>query len=136
MKFKARIKKRSGFDITPMIDIVFLLIIFFMVSSELVKTRGMSVKLPESTSSDADTKNLIIIAITAEGKIFLNEEEVSIQKLGSELRRLKVEMMQDTVVIRGDNQIPYRNMVEVMDTAKLARIAKISLATSQKPAGQ
>jgi len=136
MKFKARIKKRSGFDITPMIDIVFLLIIFFMVSSELVKTRGMSVKLPESTSSDADTKNLIIIAITAEGKIFLNEEEVSIQKLGSELRRLKVEMMQDTVVIRGDNQIPYRNMVEVMDTAKLAGIAKISLATSQKPAGQ
>jgi biopolymer transport protein ExbD len=127
-----RLKPRLGIDMTPMIDIVFLLIIFFMVSSELVKNRGMAVNLPESASSDSETRNMIIISITQNGEIYLNQNRVDMKRLGAELKKIQVSQGQDTVVIRGDEQIPYREMIEVMDIAKLSGMKTISLATKQR----
>jgi biopolymer transport protein ExbD len=132
MKFKSRIKKRSGFDITPMIDIVFLLIIFFMVSSTLVKQRGLPVKLPESKSSDAETKNLIIIDIMANGKLYVNGKKVKLSALGKKLKILKLKYKQDVVIVKGDKNIPYMKLISVMDAVKIAGMEKLSLATSQK----
>lgn len=132
MQFRKRRAKFAKLDMTPMIDVVFLLIIFFMVSSTLVKTRGMAVKLPRATSSEAETKNQIVISITTSGDIYVNEDLVTLQSMGGKLKDLSLKLEQNVVIIKGDKTIPYDKMVQVMDRAKLAGMEKISLATTGK----
>jgi len=117
---------------TPMIDIVFLLIIFFMVSSTLVKTRGIKVKVPKSVNADAESQDLIIISIKKNGTIYLNDKRTTIAKLGRELKKATIALKQDVVIIKGDKSIPYLDMIRVIDAAKMAGVEKISLATARK----
>jgi len=132
MKVTRRYRKKSILNLTPMIDIVFLLIIFFMVSSTLVKTRGMDVKLPRSASSDAETKNLIVISLTEREQIYVNDQKTTLTTLGRDLKKLQVELDQEVVIIKGDKSSSYNKMIQIMDIAKIAGMKKISLATTGK----
>jgi biopolymer transport protein ExbD len=132
MSSRRRLKPLSGVNMTAMIDVFLVLIIFFMVSSTLVKSRGIQVKLPNSKSAEAETKSLIILSIKNDGSMFLGDQPVSLANLGAQLKSRRSESGQDTVIIRGDEQIPYSKMVEAMDAAKMAGMEKISLATDSK----
>lgn len=132
MKVTRRHRKKAALNLTPMIDIVFLLIIFFMVSSTLVKTRGMAVKLPRSVSSESEPKNLIVISVTKNRGIFINEDPSSFETLAGDLKKMRLKLNQNVVIIKGDKDSAYQKMIRVMDLAKLAGMQKISLATTGK----
>ena len=132
MRIKRKLDKRVSIDMAPMVDIVFLLIIFFMVATTFVKTTGINVNLPKATSTQAETKNNLIITITKQGTLFLNNDQVSLSSLASKLKNEKLKTGQDVVIIKGDRNIRFASLVRVMDIAKLSGISKISLASERK----
>ena len=131
MKIKRRLNKLTGFDMTPMIDVVFLLIIFFMVSSTFITHRGIKVKLPQSTNSESESKNLLELTVNQFGRVFLNGKEYSDKQLAIELKKQRIEKKQNVVIIKGDKLVPYNRMIKAMDIAKIAGIERVSLATEK-----
>ena len=122
----------EGFDLTPMIDIVFLLIIFFMVSSTFIKSRGIKVKLPGASSAQSEKSNQLVVTIKKDGEVYLNDVPVQIRSLEKKLRQEREKTPENTLIIRGDRSVPYEKMIEIMDIAKIAGLEKISLATTRR----
>lgn len=130
MLFRKRSLPAARVDMTPMIDIVFLLIIFFMVSSTFINNRGIKVHLPKSTTFQTEDNNQIVISIKNNSELYLNEKKILKEELGELLKNKRIEFGQNIVVIKGDKEVPYSKMIEVMDIAKTAGLERISLATS------
>ena len=117
-----------------MIDIVFLLIIFFMVSTTLVKTRGMKVNLPSSAMSDSQSKKVVVVSITRSG-YYLGDNKVALSggQLEVEMRRERKKHPGDnTVIIKGDKDVSIQKLIHAMDVSKKAGMKKISIATDRK----
>lgn len=132
IRVRRRLRVTHGINLTAMIDVLLVLILFFMVSSTLVKSRGLGVNVPESKTADSETQNLLVISIRQDGALFLNDEAVGEGRLVAVLKEKRLKSGQSTVIIRGDKQIPYQKMVEVMDMARSAGMEKISLATARR----
>ncbi len=115
-------------NITPLVDIVFLLLIFFMVSSRFTDETSLRVNLPESGSGKTlnETVNTIL-SITANGKMFLGNHAVKKSELSTELARLK----EQPLIIKADEGVAHGQVVEALDMAKSAGISKASIATNQ-----
>ncbi len=131
MQFKKKDTEDFSFDLTPMIDVVFLLLIFFMVSTAFVDfTRRMDIELPESKASIAVEKiRNYIIEIGTDKKIYLNGEEVTIEELEEKLKESKKEaQVRKSAVIKADKRLPYGDVIKVLGIVKDAKIADISVA--------
>lgn len=134
MRFRKRLELKRGIDLTSMIDIVFNLLIFFMVSTTLTNTPLIKVNLPKSSSSaEAEKSENIFITISSDGEIFLNKEEVSIDELKVKLSDIATEQtaLDNVVVIRADEEVPTKMLIESMDIAKSLGFHKLSIATSE-----
>jgi len=131
MRFKRRMQYKVGIDMTPMIDCVFLLLIFFMVSSSIIKDQGIQVNLPHAKSSESQPDRDLVISIGKAGNIFLNDVVVAKSDLYQTLRRVYKEQKRDFLIIRADELINYGVLVEVMDIARLAGIYNVSLSTKR-----
>lgn len=129
MKFRRKLQQKVGIDMTPMIDSVFLLLIFFMITSSIIKDQGIQVSLPHAKSSESQPDRDLVISISREGHIHLNEARVAKKDLYQKLRQLYKEVKRDFLIIRADEVIEYGVLVEVMDIARLAGIYNVSLST-------
>ena len=117
-------------DMTPLIDVVFLLIIFFMVSTVFVDfSRKMDINLPTSKSSlvDETPKNLEI-QMSKEKKITLAGKNINILGLEQALKKLDVESKKQTAIIRADKVLPYGEVIEIMGILQKAGVLDISVA--------
>ena len=129
MRFRKSEEESFNLDLTPMIDVVFLLLIFFMVSTVFVDfNRRMDLTLPSSKSSIADeNKEQIEIEMTSDKKIFLNGTQITLQDLESTILGSKEELGKSGV-IRADKNLPYGDVVQVMGVLQNAGIPEISVA--------
>jgi biopolymer transport protein ExbD len=117
-------------NITSLIDVVLLLLIFFMISTTFVTQPGIRVNLPKASSkvkNVSQERNTIII--TAENKIFINREEVDFGKLRSLLVDLKEGQSGDLIIVKADEAVAHGIVVQVMDIAKTAGFSRIAIAT-------
>jgi biopolymer transport protein ExbD len=117
-------------NITSLIDVVLLLLIFFMISTTFVTQPGIRVNLPKASSkvkNVAQESNTVII--TAENKIFINREEVDFGKLRSLLVDLKEGQSGDLIIVKADEAVAHGIVVQVMDIAKTAGFSRIAIAT-------
>jgi biopolymer transport protein ExbD len=118
-------------DMTPLIDMVFILLIFFIVTSVFVKDKGMDIERPGQRSSGQVKKESLLITITAAGALRASGDEISMNNLrgyvSSYLKKLPV-----PVVIMADKKAPVGLLAEVMDECRLAGARNISLATEDK----
>ncbi len=121
MRFKRRLKPTATVELVPMIDVVFQLVIFFMVSSTFILTPGISLTLPESSTAEPVVMGKLVVTIVSEEEIYLNKEEYTLSALDSVLERLKNREGREeirTVVVEGDRSVPYSLMVKVLDTLR------------------
>lgn len=132
MKFKRVKLKEAGLDITPLIDVVFLLLIFFLLSSSFIMQPGIKVKLPEATTDDIKTKKDIFITLARDGTYFLNEESISLAALPDKLRILVAKEADQILIIKADREVKHGQVVEVMDIAKKTGIDRLAIATEPK----
>ena len=136
MKFKQRkLKTKASIDMTPMLDVVFQLIIFFLVSTTFAVLPGISVKLPESETSE-NTSNLGI-TITAEknGNIYFNDKKVNFETLSFELNSFDVKSIKKEefpVTLEADSDVKNGTIVQIFEKKKKNGYASVNLRTAEK----
>lgn len=123
--------EEQGIDMTPMLDIVFIMLIFFIVTTSFVKQSGIEVEKPQASSAKRDKQVNIIIAITKNGKIWIDKHPVDIRALRSTIEQLHADRPEGSLIINADQHSQNGVLVQVMDQAKLAGIEKISIGAQR-----
>ena len=133
MKFRRRFDIKSGIDLTPMIDIVFNLLIFFMVGSTIVETPQIEISLPKSSSAVGAEKNEnIVITISKDGQKYINGylvEDLDVNL--ADLAKTEGEL-EKPVEIRSDEDVKTQVLISVIDSVKNAGFTRLSIATDSK----
>lgn len=127
-----RLEDSSTIDMTPMLDIVFIMLIFFIVTASFVKETGVDVTRPEAKTAVQQTNLAILIAIDANNQIWINRRNVELPALRAHIERLRAENPHGGAVIQADYAARTGLLVSVMDKVRQAGVAKISIATKEK----
>ena len=131
MLFRKRRRITPQVNITSLIDVVLLLLIFFMISTTFVTQPGIRIDLPKA---DSKVKNVAqesnTIVITADNKIYINREQIaSIEELRTQLMQLRQEQQGDLIIVKADENVAHGIVVSVMDLAKTSGFSRIAIAT-------
>ena len=136
MAIKRRLKRKSSLlDTTPMTDIVFLLLIFFMLSSSFLVEPGIKLKLPKTVTSEIQEKKKLVVSIKEDNSIYLNDRPVHKSALEEELKLLLPADEERLMIIRADARVLHGLVTEVLDIAKSAGAEKLAIATEKKARG-
>ncbi len=120
--------KAANINLAPMIDTMFLLVLFVFLSAKFEPEGGLSVNLPIGKSQETpQTPEILELVIMRNGAMFLQKERVSITDLGERLQRYRGRSGDPILVISADRDVPYQQIVVVMDCAKYAGQSKINL---------
>jgi biopolymer transport protein ExbD len=125
---RMRESAQSEVNMTPMLDVVFIMLIFFIVTASFVKEAGVDVIRPPATTAEAKDKGNILIAITENGQIWIDRRQVDPRALRSNIERLHGENPQGSVVVQADAKSQNHLLVQVMDAAKAAGVSQIAIA--------
>ena len=130
---KHRTGKKPVFMIIPMIDIIFFLLVFFMMNSlQTVSQKALAVQLPQAQSASAPAQLPIIMTLDEEGHITIDNKPVSIQESSDIMKRHMQENANAAVVLQADKRTAHGQVVVVMDMLKQAGVKRLSIAAEQK----
>lgn len=130
MEFKKKWRDDARVDVTPLVDIVFNLLLFFMITTTFVIAPGIKVNLPKSQAVEIKReKRELRIAITKEKKIFFNQMNVTLEELHTELEKVAKENLDAVVIIQADIDVNHGTVVTILDTAKSVGLSKLAIAT-------
>jgi biopolymer transport protein ExbD len=130
---KRRNKDGGGnIDIAPMMDMVFILLIFFIVTSSFVRETGIDVNKPKASSAQELARESILIGISREGTIHINESQVDLRTLKTILQQMVAEKPDRAAVIVADRDALGGKIVDVLDVCNLARVKKVSIAANKE----
>lgn len=132
MQFSTKPKRRIIINITSLIDVLFLLLIFFIVSSTFLEQPGMKLDLPQTREQQAVRMEGYTVFITTDEQVFLNEELVSLDDLPERLESIAPETEEQGLILKADENVRYGLVVEVMDMVKQSGIEKLVVATEPK----
>lgn len=121
----------AAINLTPLIDMVFILLIFFAVNSTFVKFPGVDVEQPVARTAVLQQASNVLIAITATGEIWIDKKKVDIRQLRGVIERMLVESPDASVVVLSDQDARTGVAVEVIDQARLAGAGKVALAAAE-----
>ena len=135
MRFRRQPKEELDLNLTPLIDVVFLLLIFFMVSTTFQKESEISLQLPRaSTEPPEDVPERLEVVIDASGAFYVNDQELvrsDLESLQTALYELAGGDRERPVTIRADAQTPHQSVVTAMDAAARLGMLRLSIATSR-----
>jgi biopolymer transport protein ExbD/biopolymer transport protein TolR len=133
MSFLRKSQEEPRIDLTPMVDVVFLLLIFFMISTTFVESPGISVKLPEASTQAMDREpKEIKVYLTRDGTIYYRDQKISIEEYRSLLSEHRSEAALTTVLLLADQESRHGRVVTLMDLARDAGYTKLAIATEQR----
>lgn len=132
MKFKLSKEPLSIFAYSSLTDIVMLLLIFFLLTSQFVIQTGVKVKLPGSMMNEKSEPSRMIVTLTPMGGVFAGEEEISIDQLAGKLGQMKAETNEDNLIIRADKTVAIDLVIKVIDAAKISNIEKFTIETEKE----
>jgi biopolymer transport protein ExbD len=118
-------------DMTPMLDIVFIMLIFFIVTTSFVKESGMSVNSPSAQTASRQENANIFIAITAGGEVWIDRRPVDPRSVRAIVARLHADNPEGSVIIQSDEDASTRMLVDVMDQVRLAGVRGIAIAADR-----
>ncbi|MCP4550194.1 MAG: biopolymer transporter ExbD [bacterium] len=118
-------------NITPMLDVVFIMLIFFIVTASFVKESGIDVNKPDGQTAMTKEMANILIAIDADGAIWIDRRQIDPRAVRANIERLHAENPQGTVVIQADENARTGVLVGVMDSARLAGVYNVAIAANE-----
>jgi len=121
-----------GIDLTPLMDIVFIMLIFFIVTTSFVKESGVDVNRPTANTAERQERGNILIAITADGEVWIDKRRVDVRAVRANVERFKAENPEAAVVIQADRDSKNGLLVQVMDQVRLAGVSNISIAATRE----
>ncbi|MCB0732386.1 MAG: biopolymer transporter ExbD [Ignavibacteriae bacterium] len=132
MKFESSRKPLSVFSLSSLTDIVFLLLIFFLLTSQFVIQTGVKVKLPASKLNEQSLPTKLIVSITEDNNIYLGSEQMDISQLAINLDKQKESLVENNLVIRADKTVDIDLVIQVIDAAKSAGIDRFTIETEKQ----
>lgn len=129
---RARADEDMGIDLTPMLDIVFIMLIFFIVTATFVKESGIDVTRPDAETAVKQSRVGILIAINENSEVWINRRQVDLAAVRANVERLHAENPQGGAVIQADEKAQTGVLVEIMDQVRLAGVGSISIAAEEK----
>jgi biopolymer transport protein ExbD len=130
--YKPRPRLKVEIPLTPLIDIVFLLLIYFLLTTNFLVDEGIKIKLPQAKASAPQTEKEITVYVDRQGRAFLGNEEVSLAMLFDRLKEMIGVRENKLVVIRADRAVILNKAIKVMDVAKAAGAGRLCLATEKE----
>jgi len=126
-------KEHQKVDINmgPLVDMVFLLLIFFVVTTSFVKETGIEVQRPIASTAEVKEKGNILIGVTSEGRIFMDRKEIDIRSVRAHMERFLAENPEGGVVVVADKMSQTGLVIRVMDQCRLAGARNVSIAASR-----
>ncbi|MAA73828.1 MAG: biopolymer transporter ExbD [Salinisphaeraceae bacterium] len=120
--------EESEINMTPMLDIVFIMLIFFIVTTSFVKESGITVDQPTAATTEQRESNNILIGLNPAGEVWIDRRAVDVRAVRATVERLKAETPDAAVIIQADEQAPSGLLVRVMDQVRLAGIDDMAIA--------
>ena len=124
-------EEEAAIDMTPMLDVVFIMLIFFIVTASFVKESGIDVNRPEAATAVKKDRANILVATSDKGEIWINKRKVDIRAVQANIERLYAENPQGTVVIQADKKATTDALIKVMDASRAAGISDVSIAAQE-----
>lgn len=121
-----------GVNLTPLIDMVFILLIFFLVTASFTKESGIDVDRPSAETATRQERGNLIIAINQNGEIWIDNQRVDLRAVRAQVQRLHAQNPEGTVIITADKQSRSGLMVDVMDQVRLAGVSNIAIAAERR----
>jgi len=115
-------------NMTPMLDVVFIMLIFFIVTASFVKEAGIDVNRPEAATAVKKERANILVAISDKGEIWINKRQIDVRAVQANIERLKAENPQGSVVIQADKKATTDMLIKVMDASRAAGAFDVSIA--------
>jgi biopolymer transport protein ExbD len=131
MKLLEKPPKKIGINLTPLIDVLFILIIFFTVSSTFLEQPGIELKLPEAESSQSHTAQKVIVYVDNDENIFLNDDPVELNNVATAVEALISAQTDKSVVLHADEEVSHGIIINIMDLLRKQGIYKIIISTSK-----
>ena len=128
---QAPAEEESNIDITPMLDVVFIMLIFFIVTASFVKETGIDVNRPNAPTATVQEKANILIAIDARNNIWIDRRKIDVRSVRANIERLHAENPQGSVVIQADKESKTDTLVHVMDAARQAVVFNVAIAAEK-----
>ena len=129
--------KKARIEIIPMIDTIFFLLVFFMISTlSMARFTGVQVNLPKAASGSQPPTETIVISLTKDGQIFFNKSQTSLDSLWESLRDELMKNPELLVVINADDDVQHGKVVEIMDQARQTGATKLSIAVKPRETKQ
>lgn len=139
MKFRRSEREQPDVNLTPLIDVVFLLLIFFMVSTTFERETQISVELPEAAGDALEAEPQVVeITIDREGRYFVNRQEVvntQIETLKRAIREVAEGLEEPQVILSADQKTPHQAVITAMDAARQVGLVNMTFATSRPDEG-
>lgn len=132
MKLKPSHEPIAIFSYSSLTDIVMLLVIFFLLTSQFVIQTGVKVKLPGSKTNEQSVASKLIVTLTSSGAIYAGSDETGIDGLPALLITMKTTTTEDNLIIRADKSVPVELVIKVIDAAKSTGIEKFTIETEKE----
>ena len=124
--------EESSVDLTPMLDVVFIMLIFFIVTASFVKESGIDVSRPSAATAVKQERGNILVAITESNQIWIDRRQVDPRALRANIERLRAENPNGSVIIQADKKSENGLLVQVMDAARMAGVQNVAIAAEIK----
>ena len=118
-------------NLTPMLDVVFIMLIFFIVTASFIKEAGIQVERPDAPTAERQEDAAILIAISANDEIWIDRKEMDPRAVRGMIERLHAENPKGSIVIQADEESTNEMLVIVMEAAKQAGVANVAIATDE-----
>ena len=125
-------EEESEINITPMLDVVFIMLIFFIVTATFVKEAGIDVNRPDAATAVKQEKANILIAIGPNNDIWIDRRQIDIRSVRPNIERLHAENPQGSVVIQADKESKTDTLIQVMDASRQAGVYNVSIAAQEQ----
>lgn len=135
MQFRRRHNPKATVDLVPMIDVVFQLVVFFMVSTTFDLTPGIKLDFPESATAEQVVMNQLVVSVKGENELYLNKERLNnLQELDTLLASIDEDIQEEmnSIVLEGDKTVSYDFLVQILDVLRKNGFKGVNLKTSPK----
>ena len=129
MQLQRRPRRKVLINITSLIDVIFMLLLFFMITSTFLEQPGIKLELPEAKTSAAGEPQEYVLSVDRKGDLFLNRRSVTLAGLEEEIKKVLPQMKDSALVLKADQEISHGLVVRVMDLAKRGGVKKLIIGT-------
>ena len=138
MRIPRRVPEKARIEIIPMIDVIFFLLVFFMISTlSMTINRGLPVNLPTAATAQKEMRENVNLTVLQDGKMFLDKQPITLRDIGQRVKAALASDPQRTVVVNADGQVLHSTVVDILDELRLAGVSGLAIAVKagKKPSG-